>query len=91
MNRRTLRKNNLNAYKFLKGRAKDLPKLTDKSTGMPINHETNLKAVFDGKGARGVNQYVQAVKAVTMRDTGGWKQKIKGWLLVLKSKIQNKL
>lgn len=87
--RKTIQINNrqVNAHKFLSGRAKSLPKMIDRETGKSIDHDANLKAVFDGKGVEGVNQYIRAVKAVCERDKGGIWQKIKGWYLMLKVKI----
>jgi hypothetical protein len=87
--RKVIQVNNrrVNAHKFLASRAKSLPKLIDKETGNPINHEANLKAVYDGKGIEGVNQYVQAVKAICERDKGGIWQKIKGWCSIIKVKF----
>jgi hypothetical protein len=87
--RKVIQVNNrrVNAHKFLASRAKYLPKFIDKETGNPINHEANLKAVYDGKGIEGVNQYVQAVKAICERDKGGIWQKIKGWCSIIKVKF----
>lgn len=79
---------NVNAHKFLTERAKVLPRMIDRETGKAINHEENLKAIFDQLGTKGVNLYVGSVCAVSVRDKGGLKNKIKGYWLILKSKVK---
>jgi len=78
----------INAHKFLKSRAKDLPPVRDKKTGKPVNHERNLIRVFDGLGIGGVNKYIESCRAVTKRDTGTFLQRVSGWFIVLKLRLK---
>ncbi len=81
----------VNAHKFSIDRAKILPRMIDKSTGKAINHEENLKAIFDVGGKEGVEHYVKSVYAVSVRDRGGFKNKLKGNWLILKAKLRLKI
>ena len=74
---------------FLKRRAADLPAMTDKGTGSPIDHAKNLNALYMIEGAEGVNNYINAVRAVIRRDKGkNVFTRIAGWFEVKWLKIR---
>ena len=73
---------------FLQSRAADLPEMTDRTTGNPIDHGKNLYNLYIEKGIEGVNEYIHRVNAVIRRDlsptiTG----RIAGWLIIRKLKL----
>lgn len=45
------------ALDYIDGLAKKLPKMSDKDTNAPINHQRNLRDFFMSKGLDGVNSY----------------------------------
>lgn len=75
--------------RFLEERAKSLPVLTLKGGEEKVDHVLNVRKIYMTKGVDGVNQYLKAVQAISMRDTGKWYIRIAGILKLMWLKIKN--
>lgn len=79
----------MTVIRFIEQRAKDLPEVTDRTTGQLVDHAKNLRKLYMDGGTAAVDEYINRVHGVSLRDTGrNWLVRLAGRILVFWHRIK---